>query len=114
MPKITFLPVDGQFNGLGLQTPANVVQLTVGGRGRVPAGATTVVLNVTVTEPQGAGFVTVFPCGINAPLASNLNYTAGQTVANAVVVKVGTNSSVCLFTSQPTHLVVDVSGSFGG
>jgi hypothetical protein len=41
-------------------------------------------LNVTVTDPVGPGFVTVYPCG-ERPLASNVNFTSGQTVPNAVI-----------------------------
>ena len=70
------------------------------------------VLNVTVTEPSGAGFVTVYPCGVATPLASNLNFEAGTTAANAVVVKVGDDGKVCLFSSRSTQLIVDVNGYF--
>ena len=54
-----------------------------------PAGATAVTLNVTVTDPLFAGYLTVYPCGSEVPLASNLNFVAGQTVPNLVTVKVG-------------------------
>jgi hypothetical protein len=69
------------------------------------------VLNVTVTGSTVAGFITVYPCGIATPLASNLNYGIGTTAAIAAVVQVGTNGKVCLFNSGATHLVVDVNGS---
>ena len=71
-------------------------------------------LNVTVTGPTANGFVTVYQCGIPTPLASNLNFTPGQTVANAVIVKVSNDGKVCLFNSAPTHLVVDVNGYLPG
>ena len=101
---------DAQFNGLGILAASTVTEVKVTGRGGVPANAATVVLNVTVTEPDAAGYVTVYPCGIEPPLASNLNYVGGQTVANATVVKVGANGNVCVYNSQKTHLVIDVSG----
>ena len=78
----------------------------------VAVDASAVVLNVTVTEPVGAGFVTVFPCGSPRPLASNVNFVAGATVANSVVSGVGAGGRVCLFTSAQTQLVVDVNGFF--
>ncbi len=102
--------IDGLFNGAGLRSAGTITQLTVTGRGGVPNGATTVVLNVTVTDARGTGYVTVYPCGITPPLASNLNFVTGQTVANAVITKVGTSGTVCILNSQPTHLVVDVTG----
>ena len=86
--------------------------LTVLGRGGVPADATAVVLNVTVTEPVATGFVTVFPCGDGRPIASNLNFVGNQTVPNMVISKVGANGKVCLYSNETTHLVVDVNGYF--
>lgn len=102
--------VDGRFNGAGLRPANSITELSVSGRGGVAVGAATVVLNVTVTEPIAPGFVTVYPCGIAPPLASNLNYRSGATVANAVIVKVGSGGKVCLLNTGPTQLVVDVNG----
>ncbi|MEY4230757.1 MAG: hypothetical protein RLZZ362_1606, partial [Actinomycetota bacterium] len=72
-----------------------------------------VALNVTVTEPWAAGYVTAYPCGGSLPSASNLNFSAGTTVANLVIAKVGTGGKVCLFSSAPTHLIADVNGTVG-
>ena len=104
--------IDGQFVRSGLREAGEITELTVTDRGGVPATARTVVLNVTVTEPSGSGYVTVYPCGIATPLASNLNFEAGTTAANAVVVKVGVDGKVCLFSSRSTQLIVDVNGFF--
>jgi hypothetical protein len=47
-------------------------------------------------------------------LASDLNYVAGQTVPNLVVVKVGTSGAVDIFNGVgSTDLVVDVVGWYG-
>ena len=81
--------VDGQFAGIGVVAAGWTTELQVGGRGGVPMDAAAVVLNVTVTAPEGSGFITVYPCGEPLPTASNLNFVAGDTVPNAVVVKVG-------------------------
>jgi hypothetical protein len=100
---------------LGVRSAGTVTTVQVAGQGGVPGGATAAVLNVTVTEPQGNGFVTVYPCDTaRDPNTSNLNYTAGQTVPNAVFVKLSAAGTVCLFTSNSVQLVVDVNGSFGG
>jgi trimeric autotransporter adhesin len=102
--------VDNVGTGGGPVPAGTVTPVAVVGRAGVPTGATAVVLNATVTETQVPGFVTVFPCGIDPPLASNLNYGVGTTAPNAVIVKVGTDGMVCLFNSQGTHLVVDING----
>jgi hypothetical protein len=102
--------IDGQFLGAGIRPAGTITELAVADRGGVPAGAVTIVLSVTVTESQVPGFVTVYPCGIAPPLASNVNYGTNTTVANAVIVKLGTDGKVCLFNSGPTQLVADVNG----
>jgi hypothetical protein len=80
--------------------------------GLVPAtGVAAVSLNVTATEPEGAGFVTVYPCGERREVSS-LNVVADQTVANAVVTPVSPSGTVCFYSSVPTHLIADVNGWF--
>ena len=90
------------------------VQLRVAGAGttNVPTNAAAVVLNVTGTEATADGFVTVWPCGTSRPNASNLNLVGGGTRPNLVVVKLGTDGAVCLFTQAGTHLVADIAGWF--
>ena len=89
------------------------IDLVVAGEGGVDADADTVVLNVTVTEPTGEGYVTVWPSGATMPTASNLNFVPGQTVPNLVISRLGANGQVSLFNSSGnTHLIADVLGSF--
>lgn len=91
------------------------IDLAVAGHGGVPsAGAAAVVLNVTAAQSLGAGFVTVWPAGNTRPTASTLNVTfAGQNIANLVIVPIGANGSVSLYTQTGTHLIADVAGWFG-
>ena len=95
--------------------PEGFLALQVTGRGGVPeSGVSAVVLNVTVTEPTAVSFLTAWPAGANRPLASNLNYAAGQTVANLVTVKVGTDGKVILLNhAGSTHVIADVAGWYG-
>ena len=74
--------------------------------------ATAVVLNSTVTEPQSAGFLTVYPCADDPPLASNVNFVADQSVPNMVISAVDAVGDVCIFNSAPTHWILDLSGYF--
>jgi hypothetical protein len=72
------------------------------------------VLNVTVTNPSAASYLTAWPAGAVQPLASDLNYVAGQTVPNLVVVKLGANGAIDLFNATgSTDVVVDVVGWYG-
>ncbi|MGA1346573.1 MAG: hypothetical protein ACO35E_11455, partial [Ilumatobacteraceae bacterium] len=56
------------------------------------------------------GFVTVFPCDVAKPEASNLNFVSGQTVPNAVIAPVSAAGTVCLYVYGTADLLVDVSG----
>lgn len=108
--------IDDQSRGVGLRLPGDVLQLQVAGRGNVPVDADAIVMNVTVTEPVGPGFVTAWPCTSPAtapPLASSLNFVTGETIPNLVIVPIGANGRVCLQTSvSAAHLIADVSGYF--
>lgn len=87
----------------------------------VPAPASAVVLNLTVTDPTAAGFLTVFPTGTDRPQASSLNKNAGETRANSVTVAVGqgtvggrnVQNSVDIFNSLgSSDVIVDVLGYY--
>ncbi|MFN8040872.1 MAG: fibronectin type III domain-containing protein, partial [Acidimicrobiales bacterium] len=90
-----------------------VRDVTVAGVGGVPANATAVTLNVTVTGTTAASFLTLWPKGDSQPTASNLNWSAGQTIPNAVTVKVGTGGQVQVFNpSGNATVIVDVVGYY--
>lgn len=107
--------VDGQFRGDAVLAPGESRPIRLAGRAGLPAAAVSaVVLNVTITEPTATSYLTVWPGGQPRPNASNLNVRAGQTVANAVVVKVGANGEIDVFNeSGQSRLIIDVLGWFG-
>ncbi|MCA4133049.1 carboxypeptidase regulatory-like domain-containing protein [Arthrobacter sp. M4] len=94
--------------------PGGSVAVQVAGTGGVPANAAAVVMNVTVTEPSSFGFITAYASGSAKPNASNVNYAAGQTVPNLVVVPVGADGKVILSntSSGSVQIIGDVSGYF--
>ena len=106
----TELTVDHLFEGIGRRAAGSVLELVVAGRGGVAVSAEAVLLNVTAVTPASAGFLTVWPCGETKPLASNVNYAAGDVVPNAVLAKIGAGGKVCIFTSAATDIVADVNG----
>lgn len=86
----------------------------IGGQCGVPTTAKAVSLNLTVTNTQGDGDLRAFPQGGAAPLVSTLNYRAGQTIANAAIVPLGT--TIGGLSLQPdvsgTDVIIDVNGYF--
>ncbi|MFF2570340.1 hypothetical protein, partial [Streptomyces sp. NPDC058084] len=107
-------------SGLGVRKgkvgpgPNGRVAVQVTGRGGVPAtGVSAVVLNVTATAPTSGSFVSVAPYGAGDSSASNLNFTAGQTVPNLVVVPVGAYGKVAFYNHLGSvDLLADVAGYF--
>jgi len=80
----------------------------------LPAGASAVALNVTVTSPTAASNLTVYPGGRSLPGASNLNYVAGQTIPNMVLVQLGPNHTVTFYNRAGTvNVIADVLGYYG-
>ncbi|AUG78618.1 hypothetical protein CFP65_3838 [Kitasatospora sp. MMS16-BH015] len=81
---------------------------------RIPdSNAHSVAMNVTVAGATGPGFLTVYPRYSDRPLASNLNWTAGQTVPNQVVVGAASGDiSIYNGSDTPTQVVVDVNGYY--
>ncbi|MDY0816623.1 hypothetical protein [Kitasatospora purpeofusca] len=90
------------------------IGLQIAGVAGVPArNVTAVVLNVTVTEPTAESFVTVYPSGSGVPSASNLNFSAGQTVPNLVTVPVGADGKVAFYNHVgSTDVVADLAGYY--
>jgi hypothetical protein len=81
----------------------------------IPPEADAVAINVTVTQPTALGHLTIYPLGVPLPVASTINYSAGQTRANNAIVPLGTNDSIVVFSGQPsgtTHFLIDVVGYF--
>ena len=71
-----------------------VVAFPIAGQAGVPATATSVVAaTFTVVDPRLSGFLTVFPCGRAMPVASSLNYLAGEVVPNTITASLGSRGS---------------------
>ena len=90
------------------------IDIAVVGQGGVPnSGVAAVVLNVTATDPLGAGYLTVYPSGSPRPASSSLNYGTGATVANLLQVPVGTGGNASISVSgAAAQLIADVAGYY--
>jgi hypothetical protein len=89
------------------------IPVTVSG-GFGVSGVTAVVLNLTATNAAGGGYITAYGDGAARPVASSLNYAAGSTIANTVIVPVSTGGEIDLYngSSAPVDLIADVEGYF--
>lgn len=92
---------------------ANALTLSVAPNGAVPGAAKAVAYNLTVTQPTAGGWLTVWPNGAARPNASNINFLAGQTVANFATTKVGSGGDIKIYLSGgATHVLVDIAGYY--
>ncbi len=86
---------------------------TASGPIRTPVGATAVSINVTVVDPSSDGFLTAYGCSSGGSNTSTVNFRAGQTIANFAQIAVDAGG-LCLQSDQPTHVIVDLTGWYGG
>lgn len=83
---------------------------------QVPSPALTAAMyNVTVTEPQGNGNIIVFPyTDTTLPSTSNVNFSKGQTVANAALGQLTSDGDQVFYNESysSTQLISDFFGYF--
>lgn len=91
--------------------PANAGQeVRINAASVLPAGAVAAMVNLTITGPVAAGFLSAGPCGVNTG-TSAVNFKAGQTVATHATLPVS-GGAFCVRSSALTHVVVDVGSAF--
>lgn len=81
----------------------------------VPAGATAVAVNLTITETKSSGYLALAPGSATTLGASSINWWAdGITIANGLVVKLDGDRKLKVFCAGAatceSHVIVDVQG----
>lgn len=89
------------------------IQIPLAERAGIPAGSRSVVVNATAVNSVSPGFIAVFPCEGRPPTASVNVATLGATVGNEIAVDLSSAGEICIYSTAPTDLTVDVVGSFG-
>ena len=70
-------------------------------------------VNLVVVSPDAAGYLAAWPVGVTQPLVSNLNFKAGDVLANLAILKINqTTADFNLFSTSSTHFVADVTGYY--
>jgi hypothetical protein len=80
----------------------------------IPADATAISVNVTVTNPSAGGHLTFYPSGEAPPLVSTINYRAGQTRANNAILLLSPagDFDVACASFGTVDFILDVNGYF--
>ncbi len=102
--------VDGVAVGGGPIAGGMVRRVTIGGRAGLPDTMQGVFLNVTAVGPSAQGFLTVYRCDRDRPIASSVNFPAGFTTGNSTLTAATTGGDICVFARSTTHVVIDVTG----
>ncbi len=106
-------PTGGWNAKLQAGTARNLTVTQPGNPSGVPATATAVIANVTVTGGTAGSFVSVWPTGLAQPNVSNLNFGPGQTIPNLVIVKIGTGGAIRFANAiGGVDVIVDIVGYF--
>ncbi|MFD5147943.1 PKD domain-containing protein [Streptomyces sp. NPDC058401] len=98
----------------GALPAAKTRTVKVAGVNGIPADAKAVALNLTGTGATQPAHVIAYPDAAKRPATSNLNVEPGKDKSNQVIVPVGPNGTITLFTNTgSTHLVLDAVGYYG-
>jgi hypothetical protein len=77
-----------------------------------PGNTGAVAVNVTAVGPAGPGFLTTFPCDIELPGASTVNYSPGRDVPNLATIPIAGDGSICVYSNETVDILVDTFGYF--
>ena len=79
----------------------------------IPNNAQSIIGNVTVINGTNqAGYLTLYPTGLAAPLVANMIYAPSQILSNAFVVGLSGTGQFNIFAERTLEAIVDVSGYF--
>lgn len=94
------------------------VRFELAGKCGIPDSARAVAVNATVANPTGLGYLTLYPGDMSSPQTSTINFQAGTTRANQVVLELsitgdgGIGARPFVAGNGQLHLILDVSGYF--
>jgi hypothetical protein len=88
----------------------------VGGVTPIPSNAKAITANLTVTQQNGAGYVSVTPTPTTSPPASTINFPVGDNRANNLTTRLSSDGKLSAvykaLSGKTTHLILDVTGYF--
>jgi len=91
---------------------ASTRALVVEGKCGIPASASAISANLTVTSPGASGNLRAFPADVSPPSTSVLNFRPGQTRANNLQLTLSADGQVKIYNDSPAsvQIILDVNG----
>jgi hypothetical protein len=104
----------GEYGGPAIEAGTDRTFDIVSGACGIPATASAISVNVTVTGATAAGNLRLFPADVAAPGVSTINYVAGVTRANNAIVRLSELGEIAVRVapSGSVHFILDVNGYF--
>ena len=81
----------------------------------IPVGASSIAASIGVTNTRGDGYLSAWPANLTRPLASNLNYTSGQTIASGGTITITSGIAAAMKIANSVgsaDVFVDVTGYY--
>jgi hypothetical protein len=100
------------FGGPEMEGPTTRVFPIPASACNIPTTAAAYSLNVTVVPDGPLSYLTIWPAGSAQPNVSTLNSFDGSVVANAAIVPAGADGAISVYTTNPTHVILDINGYF--
>ncbi|HZF13949.1 MAG TPA: hypothetical protein VFE33_34585 [Thermoanaerobaculia bacterium] len=105
----------GPAGGPALQAGATRT-FALAGQCGIPASARSLSVNLTVTQPAAAGYLSLFPADQSIPVASVINFSAGQIRSNNATLPLSGEGSGSLAVTDSSagtvHFILDVNGYY--
>jgi len=90
--------------------PGRELRVQIAGTRGIGADVRAATLNLVAVGATSPGFIVAVPCGQPSNV-SNVNFTSESgAVANGANVQLDAAGSICVTTSAPTHVLVDITG----
>ena len=105
--RLSVGPLGGPIMGAGESRSFPVPSSTCG----MPSAAKAYSLNATVVPVTILGYLTLWGDGVK-PFVATLNAGDGAITGNAALVPAGASGEVTAFTTQSSHLILDINGYF--
>jgi hypothetical protein len=99
-----------EVSGPFMLEPGRELRVPVAGNRGIPATARAASLNIIAAGAWAPGYLVAVPCGQSSDV-SNVNFNGdGGAVANGANVKLDGSGAVCVTTSAPVHVIIDITG----
>jgi hypothetical protein len=99
---------DGRFETIGVRPERSTLRIPVSTRysGLTDVGA--LMVSVSIVDPLADGAASVFAAESPAPASPLITYVAGEASRSTAIVPIGDSGDLCVSTSGPTDLVVEL------